>query len=55
MHAKGMHVSVWTVDHPADMVAAIAQGADAIISNQIVQLDAVIKREAVRDGICSIA
>ncbi len=54
MHAKGIKVSVWTVDHPADMAAAIAQGADAIISNQIVQLDAVIKREAVRDGIVSI-
>jgi len=47
-------VSVWTVDHPADMAAAIAQGADAIISNQIVQLDAVIKREAVRDKIGGI-
>jgi len=55
MHAKGMRVSVWTVDHPADMAAAIAQGADAIISNEIVQLDAVIKREAIRDGIGSIA
>ena len=55
MHAKGIQVSVWTVDHPADMAAAIAQGADAIISNQIVQLDAVIKREAVRDEIGSIA
>lgn len=55
MHANGMQVSVWTVDHPADMAAAIAQGADAIISNQIAGLDAVIKREAVRDGIGSIA
>lgn len=54
MHAKGMQVSVWTVDHPADMAAAIAQGADAIISNQIVELDAIIKREAVRDAIGSI-
>ena len=54
MHAKGLQVSVWTVDHPADMAAAIAQGADAIISNQIVQLDTVIKREAVRDKIGSI-
>lgn len=55
MHAKGIQVSVWTVDHPADMAAAIAQGADAIISNHIVQLDEVIRREAVRDGIGSIA
>ncbi len=55
MHAKGLQVSVWTVDHPADMAAAIAQGADAIISNQIVQLDAVIKRGVGRDGIASIA
>ena len=55
MHARGMQVSVWTVDHPADMAAAIAQGADAIISNRIVQLDAVIKREAARDAIGTIA
>jgi glycerophosphoryl diester phosphodiesterase len=54
IHAKGMQVSVWTVDHPADMAAAIAQGADAIISNQIVQLNTVIKREAARDAIGSI-
>lgn len=54
MHAKGMKVSVWTVDHPADMAAAIAQGADAIISSKIAELDAVIKREAVRDGIGTI-
>jgi glycerophosphoryl diester phosphodiesterase len=55
MHAKGIRVSVWTVDHPADMAAAIAQGADAIISNEIVQLDAIIKREVVRDGTGSMA
>ncbi|MET3803074.1 glycerophosphoryl diester phosphodiesterase [Nakamurella sp. UYEF19] len=43
MHAKGIQVSVWTVDHPADMAAAIAQGADAIISNEIALLETVIK------------
>lgn len=55
MHQKGIRVSVWTVDHPADMAAAIAQGADAIISNEIAQLDAIIKREALREEIGSIA
>jgi glycerophosphoryl diester phosphodiesterase len=51
MHDRGMQVSVWTVDHPADMAAAIAQGADAIISNSILELAAAIEREAWRDGI----
>ena len=55
MHDKGIQVSVWTVDHPADMAAAIAQGADAIISNQIVPLVAVIEREAARGALDSIA
>lgn len=51
MHARGMKVSVWAVDHPADMAAAIAQGVDAIVSNQIADLTAVIRREEVRDRI----
>lgn len=51
MHAKGLQVSVWTVDHPADMAAAIAQGVDAIISNHIVRLTAIIEREAARERI----
>lgn len=55
MHHKGLQVSVWTIDHPADMAAAIAQGADAIISNDIRQLGAVIEREAARDRLGSTA
>lgn len=51
MHARRMKVSVWTVDHPADMAAAIAQGVDAIVSNRIADLTAVIHREAARDRI----
>jgi glycerophosphoryl diester phosphodiesterase len=43
MHERGMRVSVWTVDHPGDMAAAIAQGADAIISNRIDTLTDVIR------------
>lgn len=54
MHARGMKVSVWTVDHPADMAAAIAQGVDAIISNRIADLTAVIHREANRDRIGTV-
>ncbi|NNG35363.1 glycerophosphodiester phosphodiesterase family protein [Nakamurella aerolata] len=38
MHARGLRVSVWTVDHPRDMAAAYAQGADAITSNRIADL-----------------
>ncbi|WP_037365543.1 glycerophosphodiester phosphodiesterase [Nakamurella lactea] len=43
MHERGVKVSVWTVDHPGDMAAAIAQGADAIISNRIAELIDVIE------------
>lgn len=38
MHTRGIRVSVWTVDHPRDMAAAYAQGADAITSNRIADL-----------------
>lgn len=38
MHARGMRISVWTVDHPRDMAAAYTQGADAITSNRIADL-----------------
>lgn len=51
MHERGLRVSVWTVDHLADMAAAIAQGADAIISNSIVELKAAIEREVARDRV----
>jgi len=44
MHERGLKVSVWTPDHPGDMAAAIAQGADAIISNRIDLLTQVIRR-----------
>lgn len=44
MHELGLKVSVWTVDHPGDMAAAIAQGADAIISNRIGELTTVIQQ-----------
>lgn len=35
MHAAGIQISVWTVDHPRDMRAVVIQGADAVISNRI--------------------
>ncbi len=43
MHAAGIRVSVWTVDHPRDMRAVIVQGADAIITNRIAELVALLK------------
>ena len=35
MHERGLKVSVWTVDHPRDMMATVIQGADAVITNRI--------------------
>jgi glycerophosphoryl diester phosphodiesterase len=43
MHEAGIGVSVWTVDHPRDMRAVIAQGADAVITNRIVTLLGVLQ------------
>jgi len=42
MHERGISVSVWTVDHPRDMAAVITQGADAVITNQIAELVALV-------------
>jgi glycerophosphoryl diester phosphodiesterase len=43
MHAAGIGVSVWTVDHPRDMRAVIVQGADAVITNRINNLMTVLE------------
>jgi glycerophosphoryl diester phosphodiesterase len=42
MHEHGISVSVWTVDHPRDMAAVITQGADAVITNKIADLVALV-------------
>ncbi|WP_353649557.1 glycerophosphodiester phosphodiesterase [Nakamurella sp. A5-74] len=42
MHARGMLVSVWTVDDEDAMRAVLDLGADAVISNQIALLLSVI-------------
>lgn len=42
MHEAGLLVSVWTVDHPRDMAAAITQGADAVITNRIADLVSLV-------------
>ena len=44
MHARGIAISVWTVDHPRDMAAVITQGADAVITNRIGELIRVLDR-----------
>ena len=44
VHERGMAISVWTVDHPRDMAAVITQGADAVITNRIAELVAVVQR-----------
>jgi glycerophosphoryl diester phosphodiesterase len=46
MHARGIGVSVWTVDHPRDMAAVITQGADAVITNKIADLIAIVAGQA---------
>jgi glycerophosphoryl diester phosphodiesterase len=43
MHAAGIGVSVWTVDHPRDMAAVITQGADAVITNRVADLVALAR------------
>jgi glycerophosphoryl diester phosphodiesterase len=43
MHEAGIGISVWTVDHPRDMRAAITQGADAVITNRITTLLEVLE------------
>lgn len=42
MHARGLLVAVWTVDHPRDMAAVIIQGADAVITNHIADLVSLV-------------
>lgn len=44
VHERGMAISVWTVDHPRDMAAVITQGADAVITNRIAELVALVER-----------
>lgn len=44
IHERGMAISVWTVDHPRDMAAVIIQGADAVTTNRIAELVAVVER-----------
>ena len=44
MHARGIAISVWTVDHPRDMAAVITQGADAVTTNRIGDLMRVLDR-----------
>jgi glycerophosphoryl diester phosphodiesterase len=42
MHARGTAVSVWTVDNPADMRLALDLGVDAVITNRIGELVALL-------------
>lgn len=38
MHERGLEVSTWTVDDPAEMRRVIDAGVDAVITNRIVKL-----------------
>jgi len=42
VHAAGHRVSTWTVDDPKDMAAVADAGVDAIVSNRIADLRAVL-------------
>lgn len=42
MHARGTQVSVWTIDEPSDMELFIEMGVDAIITNRVSALVALL-------------
>jgi myo-inositol-1(or 4)-monophosphatase/deoxyribonuclease-2 len=42
-HGRGLRVSVWTVDDPADMAAVVALGADSVTSNRPLLLRSVVE------------
>ena len=42
MHERGLKVSTWTVDDPAEMRRVIDAGVDAVITNRIAELVALL-------------
>jgi glycerophosphoryl diester phosphodiesterase len=46
MHDRGTRVSVWTIDERADMELFIAMGVDAIITNRVARLVALLSSRA---------
>jgi glycerophosphoryl diester phosphodiesterase len=44
VHEAGFRVSTWTVDDPADMAKVIDTGVDAVVTNQIARLRAILPR-----------
>jgi glycerophosphoryl diester phosphodiesterase len=47
MHARGALVSVWTIDEPADMRFFLELGVDAVITNRVADLVALLAPERV--------
>ncbi len=43
-HRAGLGVSTWTVDEPQDMARVIGAGVDAVVSNRIVELAALLRQ-----------
>ena len=46
MHERGLKVSTWTVDDPAEMRRVIDLGVDAVITNRIAALVALLEEAA---------
>jgi glycerophosphoryl diester phosphodiesterase len=44
MHARGMGVSVWTIDRREDMQRCLAAGVDAVITNRVSELVELLER-----------
>ena len=44
MHARGTLVSVWTIDRPEDMRFFLRCGVDAVITNRVAELVALLER-----------
>ena len=52
VHDRGLSVSTWTVDAPAEMARLLDLGVDAVITNRIASLVALLGRDPVEDAVC---
>jgi glycerophosphoryl diester phosphodiesterase len=52
MHERGVSVSTWTIDSPAEMARLLDLGVDAVITNEIAALVRVLARSTAEGSVC---